>query len=88
MTREKGQPRCPSTVQGGGQNPRTERCQQPAGHEGRCSYHRVGGQGGSLRRWWGANPQPKGDLSTMTTYDRELEIYRLRELLDRAGIEW
>jgi hypothetical protein len=51
--------RCPSdTVDSGYRIARRFRSQRALGHEGLRSYRRNGSQGGTLKQWWGANPNP------------------------------
>lgn len=77
--------RCKATTAIGG---KTVRCQAPSGHDGRCHYHRAGGQGGSLVNWWGANPRPTSYIDDLGLVDLRKEVIRLRELCDANGIEW
>lgn len=67
---------------------RRMQCQQDMGHEGQCSYHRRGGQGGSIARWWGVNPRPVGWLDDLAHHQLLREIYRLRRLCDENELDW
>ncbi len=81
-----GGARCPATFTNGG---RKYRCQSRVSpHEGMCFYRRRGGQGGSLTRWWGANPRPAGDTETMGYAHLDAEVKRLRALCEQHGVNW
>jgi hypothetical protein len=83
--------RCPSVMDGRASlsaPPRWLRCQLRPLHEGQCCYHRRGSQGGSMIRWWGANPRPAGFLGDLGFSDLLAEVHRLRGMLDAAGIDW
>lgn len=77
--------RCPSTFT---QGPRSLRCQQEAGHEGQCSWHRRGGQGGSTTVWWGANARPPSFLDDLGYAQLKAEVRHLRDLCDENGVDW
>jgi hypothetical protein len=74
--------RCPETLPESGPSGRVRhlRCQ--------CSYHRKGSQGGTLIRWWGANPRPVGWLGDRSRVGLVQEISRLRDLCEYHGIDW
>jgi hypothetical protein len=81
--------RCTSTIETGGPVRIVNlRCQAPAGHDGRCFYHRKGGQGGTTSRWWGANPKPDWYIGDWSVNDLQNEVVRLRDLLEKNGLDW
>lgn len=79
--------RCLATTMSGGYKPRTLRCQNDSGHDGQCLYRHRGGQGGTLTRWWGANPRPVGFLD-LDYAALVREVGRLRDLCEERGIDW
>jgi hypothetical protein len=63
-------------------------CTQPLNHEGQCSYRISGGQGGTVIRWWGANPRPAEWIDDFTYANLRQEVIRLRNLCEDCGIDW